>query len=89
MITAILIAVWVCAGVGIVHMGFMWDDRELLKLTARRTLLTREELTAYKEEILHHIHHLTVRKRPAERAREQGVVHTEGPAARARRQRGD
>ena len=89
MMIAILIAVLVGVGVAIVHLGFMWDDRELLRLTARRALLTRQEVTAYKTEILHHIHHLTIRKRPAERAREQGVVNTEGPAARARRQRGD
>ena len=89
MIVAILIVVSAMLGFLVITLGFMWDDRDLLRQTANRALLTRQEVTAYKVEILHHINHLTVRKSPGERAIEQGEVHTEGPAARARRQRGD
>ena len=74
MMIAILIAVLVVGGIVIVDMGFRWDDRELLQVTAKRTVLTRLEVTAYKEEILHHINHLTVRKRPSERAKEQEKI---------------
>ena len=86
---AILIVASATLGFVVIGVGFVVDYSKKLDLAIRLDRLTRQEVAAYKTEILHHINHLTVRKRPAERAKEQGAVITEGPAARARRQRGD
>lgn len=69
MIDTILISI--ALGFVAITLGFVVDYSERLNLAIRISRLTRDEVTAYKKEILHHINHLTVRKRPAERAREQ------------------
>ena len=87
---AILVVASMALGFIVITLGFVIDHTIVAQLTARRMRLTREEVAAYKREILHHINHLTVRKRPSERAMLRGEeVHTERPAARARKQRGD
>ena len=51
--------------------AYFVDYVRKVKETAIITRHIRDELKGFKAEILHHINHLTVRKRPAERHREQ------------------
>ncbi len=69
MIDTILISISI--GFVVVGLGFVADYFRKLDLAIRVARLTRQEVAAYKKEILHHINHLTVRKRPSERAKDQ------------------
>ena len=89
MMIAILVIASVNLAFFVIVAGFLVDFWPDIYVAGHLARLNREETAAFKAEVLHHINHLTVRKRPAERAKEQGQTDFRRPSIRAAEQNGD